>query len=71
VLGLLPVACAGILLQLSIIPEMKTFFFVGRNPENDCGMSWKIWKIQRVGARLKRSGERGPRKNTGSFRLGN
>ena len=48
-LGLLPVACTGILRQLSIIPEMKTFFFVGRNPENDCGMSWKIWKIRRVG----------------------
>ncbi len=28
---------------------MKIFFFMGRNPNNKSGVSWKIWKIQRVG----------------------
>ncbi|MBI2202965.1 MAG: hypothetical protein HYU41_03790 [Candidatus Rokubacteria bacterium] len=28
---------------------MKTFFFMGRNPKNKSGVSWKIWKIQRQG----------------------
>ena len=23
---------------------MKTFFFMGRNPNNQSGVSWKIWK---------------------------
>lgn len=26
---------------------MKTFFYMGINPNNKCGVSWKIWKIQR------------------------
>jgi predicted DNA-binding WGR domain protein len=25
---------------------MKIFFFMGRNPNNKSGVSWKIWKIQ-------------------------
>jgi len=28
---------------------MKIFFYMGRNPENKGGLSWKIWKIQRRG----------------------
>ncbi|MBI5770016.1 MAG: hypothetical protein HZA93_19730 [Verrucomicrobia bacterium] len=28
---------------------MKTLFFTGRNPENQNGLSWKVWKIQRTG----------------------
>lgn len=28
---------------------MKTFFFMGRNPRNRSGLSWKIWKVQRTG----------------------
>lgn len=26
---------------------MKVFFFMGRNPKNRSGVSWKIWKIAR------------------------
>jgi hypothetical protein len=26
---------------------VKIFFYMGRNPENKSGVSWKIWKIQR------------------------
>jgi predicted DNA-binding WGR domain protein len=28
---------------------VKTFFFMGRNPENKSGVSWKMWKIERAG----------------------
>jgi len=28
---------------------MKTLFFTGRNPENQSGVSWKVWKIHRKG----------------------
>jgi hypothetical protein len=28
---------------------MKIFFFMGRNPKNKSGVSWKIWKIERKG----------------------
>jgi hypothetical protein len=28
---------------------MKSFFFMGRNPRNRSGVSWKIWKIRREG----------------------
>ena len=28
---------------------MKIFFFMGRNPNNKSGVSWKIWKIERTG----------------------
>lgn len=28
---------------------MKTFFFMGLNPRNDSGVSWKIWRIERRG----------------------
>ena len=31
--------------------EMKTFFFMARNPLNRSGLSWKIWKVQRTGMR--------------------
>jgi len=27
---------------------MKIFFFMGRNANNRSGVSWKIWKIERV-----------------------
>ena len=26
---------------------MKVFFFMGRNPKNRSGVSWKIWKVVR------------------------
>jgi hypothetical protein len=26
---------------------MKNFFFMGRNPRNKSGVSWKIWRIER------------------------
>jgi hypothetical protein len=26
---------------------MKIFFYMGRNPANKSGVSWKIWKIER------------------------
>ena len=29
--------------------EMKTFFFMGRNPKNKSGVSWKVWKVERDG----------------------
>jgi hypothetical protein len=28
---------------------MKTLFFTGRNSDNQSGVSWKDWKIQRKG----------------------
>jgi hypothetical protein len=28
---------------------MKTFFFMGVNPRNKTGVSWKVWKIERKG----------------------
>ena len=28
---------------------MRVFFFMGRNPSNQSGVSWKIWKIARTG----------------------
>jgi hypothetical protein len=28
---------------------MKMFFFMGRNPKNRSGVSWKVWKIARLG----------------------
>jgi hypothetical protein len=28
---------------------MKTLYYMGRNPANKSGVSWKIWKIQRTG----------------------
>lgn len=28
---------------------MKIFYFMGRNPKNKSGVSWKIWKIGRTG----------------------
>ena len=28
---------------------MRVFFFMGRNPSNKSGLSWKIWKIARTG----------------------
>lgn len=28
---------------------MKILYFMGRNPENRSGVSWKIWKIARYG----------------------
>jgi hypothetical protein len=28
---------------------MKTFFYMGTNPENRSGFSWKIWKVERQG----------------------
>jgi hypothetical protein len=28
---------------------MKIFFYMGRNPANKSGVSWKIWKIVRTG----------------------
>ncbi len=31
---------------------MKTFFFMGRNPQNRSGVSWKIWKVERAGRRV-------------------
>ena len=31
---------------------MKVFFFMGRNPANRSGLSWKIWKINRTGRRV-------------------
>jgi hypothetical protein len=32
---------------------MKTFFYMGRNPQNVSGVSWKIWKIERTGRRVR------------------
>ena len=29
--------------------QVKTFFFMGRNPKTKSGVSWKVWKIERVG----------------------
>ena len=31
---------------------MKTFFFMGLNPSNKSGVSWKIWKIMRRGQKV-------------------
>jgi hypothetical protein len=31
---------------------MKIFFYMGRNPNNKSGLSWKIWKIRREGRRV-------------------
>jgi hypothetical protein len=31
---------------------MKTLFYMGRNPRNVSGVSWKIWKIERRGKRV-------------------
>lgn len=31
---------------------MKVLFFMGLNPRNKSGVSWKIWKIERRGRRL-------------------
>jgi hypothetical protein len=28
---------------------MKLFFFMDRNPNNKSGVSWKMWKIERIG----------------------
>jgi len=28
---------------------MKVFFYMGRNPANRSGVSWKIWKVTRKG----------------------
>ena len=28
---------------------MKIFYFMGRNPKTKGGVSWKIWKINRIG----------------------
>jgi len=28
---------------------MKVFFFMGRNPQNVSGVSWKLWRIERRG----------------------
>jgi hypothetical protein len=28
---------------------VKIFFYMGRNPANKSGVSWKIWKVQRAG----------------------
>ena len=28
---------------------MKSFFYMGRNPKNKSGVSWKIWKIGQHG----------------------
>jgi hypothetical protein len=33
---------------------MKIFFFMGRNPKNNSGISWKIWKIERRGRIIRR-----------------
>ena len=32
---------------------MKIFFYMGRNLENKSGVSWKIWKIERIGFNVK------------------
>jgi hypothetical protein len=34
---------------------MKTLFYMGRNDQNLSGVSWKIWKIERRGKRVKAS----------------
>jgi hypothetical protein len=28
---------------------LKVFFYMGRNPDNKSGVSWKMWKIERNG----------------------
>jgi len=28
---------------------MKILFFMGRNPDNKSGLSWKMWKVRRTG----------------------
>ncbi len=28
---------------------MKILFYMGRNPSNKSGLSWKIWKVERKG----------------------
>ncbi len=32
---------------------MKIFFYMGRNPRNKSGVSWKFWKIERRGKRVR------------------
>ncbi len=31
---------------------MKTFFYMGKNPETKGGVSWKIWRIKTQGRRV-------------------
>lgn len=31
---------------------MKTLFYMGRNAKTKGGVSWKIWKVERVGRRV-------------------
>jgi hypothetical protein len=32
---------------------MRSFFYMGVNPKNKSGVSWKIWKIERSGRRVR------------------
>ena len=31
---------------------MKIFFYTGRNPDNQSGLSWRLWKIERRGRKV-------------------